>query len=142
MQVTTGAIAVSAGEPRRYTGPVMVETITLPSGGAELRMQHVHLAPRARTVWSHSARGGTITVVDGVGLCQRRGGEPEVVRPGDQVVFEPGEEHWFGAAPDDFLTCLVAVEAAPERDLPTSSETTLGQPVAEETYAAACGAGG
>lgn len=65
----------------------MVETITLPSDGAELRMQHLHLAPRARTVWSRRPRGGAITVVDGVGLCQRRGGPPEVVRPGDRIVF-------------------------------------------------------
>lgn len=132
MRVTTGTIAVSAGESRRYTGPVMVETIAIPSGSAELLMQHVHLAPRARTVWSRSARGGTVTVVDGVGLCQRRGGQPEVVRPGDRVVFEPGEEHWYGAAPDRFLTCLLAVEREPV------AAVSLGQPVAEETYAAAC----
>jgi quercetin dioxygenase-like cupin family protein len=38
-------------------------------------------------------------MTDGVGVCQRRGGVVEVIRPGDRVFFEPGEEHWHGAAP-------------------------------------------
>jgi quercetin dioxygenase-like cupin family protein len=132
MQVTTGTIEVSAGEPHQYTGSVMVETIAVPSGSAELLMQHVHLAPRARTVWSSSPHGGMITVVDGVGLCQRRGGPPAVVRPGDRIVFEPGEEHWYGAAPDRFLTCLLAVARE------SAAQVDCGRPVPDETYAAAC----
>ena len=36
----------------------------------------------------------------GIGLCQRRGSPIEAIRPGDRVFFEPGEEHWHGAAPD------------------------------------------
>ena len=42
----------------------------------------------------------------GVGLCQRRGGPVEVIRPGDRVFFEPGEEHWHGAAATRFMTHL------------------------------------
>ena len=30
---------------------------------------------------------------------QRRGGPVEAIRPGDRVYFEPGEQHWHGAAP-------------------------------------------
>ncbi|MGH3602230.1 MAG: hypothetical protein ACRDQH_18450 [Pseudonocardiaceae bacterium] len=37
-------------------------------------------------------------VTEGVGLCQHEGGPVEVIRPGDRVFFEPGENHWHGAA--------------------------------------------
>jgi hypothetical protein len=33
------------------------------------------------------------------GHAQRRGVPIEVIRPGDRVFLEPGEEHWHGAAP-------------------------------------------
>lgn len=39
----------------------------------------------------------TIRVTDGVGLCQRRGGPIEAIRPGDRVVIEPDEK--YGAGP-------------------------------------------
>ena len=42
-------------------------------------------------------------MTEGVGRCQRRGGPVEVIRPGDRVFFEPGENHWHGAAPNRFM---------------------------------------
>ena len=42
---------------------------------------------------AHAPNGQTIYVLDGVGVAQRRGGPIEVIRPGDRVFFEPGEEH-------------------------------------------------
>jgi quercetin dioxygenase-like cupin family protein len=50
-------------------------------------------------------------VTEGVGLCQRRGGPIEVIRPGDPVLFEVGEEHWHGAAPDRLMVHLAINEA-------------------------------
>ena len=47
-----------------------------------------------------------IRVFEGVGLCQRRGEPIQVIKPGDRVFFEPGEEHWHGAAPDRFMAHL------------------------------------
>jgi hypothetical protein len=43
-------------------------------------------------------------VLEGVGLAQRRGGPIEVIRSGDRVFFDPGEDHWYGAAPNRFMT--------------------------------------
>jgi quercetin dioxygenase-like cupin family protein len=40
---------------------------------------------------------------EGVGLRQREVGPIEVIRPGDCVFFEPGENHWHGAAPNRFM---------------------------------------
>jgi hypothetical protein len=33
-----------------------------------------------------------------------------VIRPGDRVFFEPGEEHWHGAAATRFMTHLAMLE--------------------------------
>ena len=45
-------------------------------------------------------------MTEGVGRCQREGGPVEKIRPGDRVFFEPGENHWHGAAPDRFMVHL------------------------------------
>jgi hypothetical protein len=36
--------------------------------------------------------GQTVRVSEGVGLCQRRGGPVEVIRPGDRVFFAWGDQ--------------------------------------------------
>jgi quercetin dioxygenase-like cupin family protein len=35
----------------------------------------------------------------------------EVIRPGDRVFFEPGENHWHGAASTRFMTHIAIQEA-------------------------------
>ena len=59
----------------------------------------VHFTPGARTAWHTHPLGQTIYVTEGIGRCQREGGPIEEIRPGDRVFFEPGENHWHGAAP-------------------------------------------
>ncbi len=61
----------------------------------------------------------------------RRGGPAEVVRPGDRVFFEPGEDHWHGAAPDRFMTHLARVEAGNQ-----GNAATWGEHVTDEEYQA------
>jgi quercetin dioxygenase-like cupin family protein len=39
-----------------------------------------------------------------------RGGPIEVIRPGDTVFFESGEDHWHGAAPNRFMTHIAMQE--------------------------------
>ena len=55
----------------------------------------------------------------------------EVIRPGDRVFFEPGEDHWHGAAPDRFMTHLSMVEVDDK-----GSSATWGAQVSDEEYAA------
>jgi len=76
--------------------------------------------------------GQNIYVTEGSGLCRRRGGSIEVIRPGDRVFFEPGEDHWHGAAPDRFMTRLAMQEA---HDLRQPSH--MGEHVTDEEYGAA-----
>ena len=79
-------------------------------GGSRLSASSVHFTPGARTAWHTHPNGQTIFVVEGLGRAQRRGGPVEEIRPGDRVFFEPGEEHWHGAAPDRFMTHLAMLE--------------------------------
>ena len=106
MQVTKNSIKTNAGPSAWFTGAVYVDTVAVPSGPSRLAASSVHFTPGARTAWHSHPNGQTIYVTEGTGLCQRRGGPIEVIRPGDRVFFEPGEEHWHGAAPDRFMTHL------------------------------------
>ena len=106
MQVTRNSIETMAGPSDWFTGAVFVDTVAAPAGPSRLAAASVHFTPGARTAWHMHPNGQTIYVTEGVGRCQRRGGAIEVIRPGDRVFFEPGEDHWHGAAPNRFMTHL------------------------------------
>ena len=95
MQITRNSLETAPGPSEWFTGTVYVDTPTEPS---RLGAASVHFAPGARTAWHTHPLGQTIYITEGVGLCQRRGGEIEVICPGDRGFLEPGEEHWHGAA--------------------------------------------
>jgi quercetin dioxygenase-like cupin family protein len=114
MQITRNSIETVAGPSDWFTGTVYIDTLATPSGASRLQAASVHFAPGARTAWHTHPMGQTIYVTEGVGLCQRRGGPIEVIRPGDGVFFEPGEDHWHGAAPDRLMTHLAMVEVDDE----------------------------
>ena len=79
-------------------------------------MAAVRFSPGARSAWHSHPGGQTLYVTEGHALVQVRGQEAVEPRPGD-VVFAPhGEEHWHGAAPDDFMTHLSITEGAPDWD--------------------------
>ena len=86
----------------------------------------------ARTAWHTHPNGQTIWVTEGVGLVQRGGGPIEVIRPGDRVFFEPGEDYWHGAAPSRFMT-HIAIQEVDEEGNPA----TWGDHVTDEEYGAA-----
>src|SRR5437899_12287507 len=99
MQITRNTLETSAGPGDRFTGTVFIDTVTAPSEASPVGAAAVHFTPGARTAWHTHPLGQTIWVTVGVGLCQREGGPIEVIRPGDRVFFEPGENPWHGAAP-------------------------------------------
>src|SRR4051812_22971536 len=75
--------------------------------------------PGARTHWHRHPLSQTVFVTEGIGLCQRRGGPVEVIRPGDRVLFEADEEHWHGAAPNRLMVHLAINEADAHTTLST-----------------------
>jgi len=132
MQITRSGIDTARGPADWFTGDVYIDTITTPSESSRLGAAVVHFAPRARTAWHTHPLGQTIFVTEGVGLCQREGGSVEVIRPGDSVFFEPGENHWHGAAPNRFMV-HVAMQEADDSGNPVA----WGEHVTDEQYAAA-----
>ena len=111
MQITRNNVQTGTGPAEWFTGAVFVDTVAAPSGPSRLAAASVHFTPGARTAWHTHPNGQTIWVTEGVGLCQRRGGPIDVIRPGDRVFFEPGEDHWHGAAPTRFMTHLALQQA-------------------------------
>jgi len=89
---------------------VYVDAVATPAESSRLSASSVHFTPGARTAWHTHPNGQTIFVTEGVGLAQHRGGPIEVIRPGDRVFFEPGEDHWHGAAPTCFMTHLAMLD--------------------------------
>src|SRR5215207_2311389 len=137
MQITRNSLATNPGPGDWFTGAVYIDTVATPTEPSRLAAASVHFTPGARTAWHTHPLGQTIYVTEGVGVCRRRGGPIELIRAGDRVRFEPGEEHWHGAAPDRFMTHLAMQEADD-----TGSPVTWGEHVTDEEYAAAPRAGG
>jgi quercetin dioxygenase-like cupin family protein len=129
MQITRNSINTNAGPSEWFTGTVFIDTIATPAGQARLSASSVHFTPGARTAWHTHPNGQTIYVTEGVGLCQRRGGTVEAIRPGDRVFFEPGEDHWHGAAPNRFMTHIAMLEVDGE-----GNSATWGEHVTDEEY--------
>lgn len=75
-----------------------------------MRANLVRFTPGARTAWHSHALGQTLYIVEGVALVQSRGGDVTEAHPGDVIHTPPGEEHWHGAAPDQFMVHLALWE--------------------------------
>ena len=132
MQITRNGSQTTPGPAEWFTGAVYLDAVAAPSSGSRVNASSVHFTPGARTAWHTHPNGQTIFVTEGVGLCQRRGGAIEVIRPGDRVFFEPGEEHWHGAVPNRFMTHLAMLEVDDE-----GHPATWLEQVSDEEYAAA-----
>lgn len=110
MRITKNLIETMTGPAEWFTGAVYVDSVAAPAGSSRLSASNVHFTPGARTAWHTHPNGQTIYITEGIGRCQRRGGPVEVLHPGDRVFFEPGEDHWHGAAPDRYMTHLAMLD--------------------------------
>jgi quercetin dioxygenase-like cupin family protein len=126
MQITKNSIDTNPGPADWFTGAVYLDQVAAPAGSSRVSASSVHFTPGARTAWHTHPNGQTIYVTEGVGLAQRRGGPVEVIRPGDRVFFEPGEEHWHGAAPTRFMTHIAMPEVDDEGNEATGEHVTDG----------------
>jgi len=132
MQITRNSADTAKGPSDWFTGDVYIDTVASPSKDSQVGSASVHFAPGARTTWHTHPNGQTIFVLEGVGLCQRRGGPIEVIRPGDRVFFEPSEDHWHGAASARFMTHIAMQQADDQGNV-----VTWGNPVSDDEYAQA-----
>jgi quercetin dioxygenase-like cupin family protein len=129
MQITRNSGETATAPSDWFTGTVYIDTVATPAAPARLAAASVHFTPGARTAWHSHPFGQTIYVTEGTGRCQQRGGPVEAIRPGDRVFFEPGEEHWHGAAPDRFMTHLAMHEVDDE-----GNPASWGEQVTDDEY--------
>jgi quercetin dioxygenase-like cupin family protein len=132
MQMTRSGLETASGPSEWFTGAVFVDAVATPIGGSRLSASSVHFTPGARTAWHMHPNGQTIFVTEGIGLAQCRGEPIQLIRPGDRVFFEPGEEHWHGAAPSHFMTHIAMLEVDDE-----GNAATWGDHVTDEEYRSA-----
>ena len=131
MQITRSSVDTAKGPADWFTGDVYIDAVAAAPPPSRVTANLVHFMPGARTHWHRHPLGQTVFVTEGVGLCQRRGGPVEVIRPGDRVFFEPGERHWHGAAPNRFMA-----HVAMQQNDDSGSPVTWGDHVTDEEYAA------
>src|SRR3954467_3176927 len=135
MQITRSSIETQQGPADWFTGDVYIDAVATPDATSTFSAASVRFTPGARTAWHTHPHGQTIFVTEGVGVCQRQGGTMKEIRPGDRVFFEPGENHWHGAAPDRFM-----VHLAMQQNDESGSPVTWGEHVSDERYSGGRGA--
>ena len=132
MQITRNALDTGVGPGDWFIGMVYIDAVATPLELSRLSASSVHFTPGARTAWHTHPNGQTIWVTEGLGLTQRRGGPVEVIRPGDRVFFEPGEEHRHGAAPTRLMTHVAMLEVDEQ-----GNAAIWGEHVTDADYGAA-----
>lgn len=129
MKYTRAKVATAAGPADWFTGNVFIDGIRTLDAQSNVGCAHVRFTPGARTVWHTHPVGQTLYVTDGIGLVGRRHAAPQLIRPGDVVFIEPGEEHWHGAAPEHFMAHIALQEADASGEVVTWLE-----PVSDSDY--------
>jgi quercetin dioxygenase-like cupin family protein len=129
VKITRSSIETMVGPAEWFTGDVYVDAVATPEDGSRVSASAVHFTPGARTAWHTHPHGQTIFVMEGVGRCQRRGGAVEEIRPGDRVFFEPGEEHWHGAAPHRFMMHIATLSVGED-----GTTADWGEHVTDQEY--------
>lgn len=120
------------GSTERFTGAVFIDAVAVPAGASRVSASSVHFTPGARTAWHRHPNGQTLFVTEGIGLAQAQGGPIVIIRPGDSLFFEPGEEHWHGACAGRFMTHIAMSDVDEE-----GNTAIWGAHVTDAEYAAA-----
>jgi quercetin dioxygenase-like cupin family protein len=106
-----GSSASTKGPAEYFTGMVRIDPLFPANPPTRAAGNAVTFEPGARTAWHTHPLGQVLIVTAGCGRAQREGGPIEDIRPGDVVVFAPGEKHWHGAAPSTAMTHIAIQEA-------------------------------
>jgi quercetin dioxygenase-like cupin family protein len=128
----SSSIETMPGPGDWFTGVGHIDALPAPSGPFRIQAALVHFAPGARTAWHTHPKGPNDLCHRGFWPMPAPRRPVEVIRPGDRVFFEVGEEHWHGAAANRFLAHL-AIQQLDEQD----RAVTRGESVTEEEYGAA-----
>ena len=117
------------GPSEWFTGTVRIDPLFQVPDPARVQGASVTFEPGARTAWHTHPLGQVLHILSGIGRVQREGEPVQTVRPGDTVIFAPGERHWHGAAPSNAMVHL-AIQEADE----TGSPVTWLEHVSDADY--------
>jgi quercetin dioxygenase-like cupin family protein len=107
--------------PEQYTGDIWLDPIAAPhEAGQRMVVGKVRFAPGARTAWHSHERGQTLHITEGVALLGSRDGTIIEALPGQTIYTAPGEVHWHGATPTDFMEHFAMLDLG---DDPATSNT-------------------
>lgn len=129
MKIIKAIMPTTKGPADWFTGDVYIDQIKPATEWSAMTAANVHFTPGAHTAWHTHPHGQTLYVTEGEGFIGRRGGEVEYIRPGTTVLIEPGEEHWHGATPDNFMVHIALTELDTN-----NSAATWGDHVTDEEY--------
>ena len=132
MQITRSSLDTTKGPEDWFTGDVYIDAVAAPAGTSTFAAATVHFTPgRAHGLAYPSARPDHLRHR----TCRAvpsEGGGVEVIRPGDRVFFEPGENHWHGATASRFM-----VHTAIQQTDESGSPASWGRHVTDGEYAQA-----
>ena len=89
-----------------FTGDADQNPIHTQVESEPVRVSFVRFQPGATTHWHSHSGGQVLHVIEGEGHAQDRGFAIVLLRPGDTVTAEAGQEHWHGAAQGSAMTHL------------------------------------
>ncbi|MEU6246951.1 cupin domain-containing protein [Glycomyces sp. NPDC047010] len=115
----------AAGPADWFTGAVYIDQLVAAEAPARLRAGLVRFTPGARTHWHLHSLGQTLHIVAGIALVGTRDGTVIEAHPGDTVWTPPNEEHWHGAADDQFMAHLAMWEG---------DDVTWNEAVTDDAY--------
>jgi len=111
MEIKTAGSQPSAKGPEDwFTGTVRIDPLFDRGEPARVSAASVTFEPGARTAWHTHPLGQTLIVTAGCGLIQKEGEAVQEIRPGDVVLFAPGERHWHGARVTTAMTHIAIQE--------------------------------
>jgi quercetin dioxygenase-like cupin family protein len=93
-----------------FAGDVWVDTLYRGDEPSRIRAGIARFVPGARSAWHSHGLGQALYIVEGIALIGARGALIIEAHPGDVVWAPPGQEHWHGAAPGQFMTHLALWE--------------------------------
>jgi len=111
MEIKTAGSQPSAKGPEDwFTGTVRIDPLFDRGEPARVSAASVTFEPGARTAWHTHPLGQTLIVTAGFGWIRKEGEAVQEIRPGDVVLFAPGEKHWHGASATTAMTHIAIQE--------------------------------
>ncbi len=107
----SGSVSSRRASNDWFTGTVWIDPIVEAEAPARLQAATVRFEPGARTAWHTHPLGQTLHVTSGSGLAQVWGEPVRELKIGDTVWIPPGEKHWHGAGPNNFMVHIAMQEA-------------------------------